>query len=115
MRCGCRASWCALLVLAALILYRQYGQEISSLVRHCVSNQKQAKEDYDTIVTCEHDVEREKHRVLEISRCYRSCILLCTKKGLRGSKDEMRLACTSCIIQCEALADVRETDLAALG
>ena len=102
-------------MLAALFLYRQYGQEIWTLAKHCVSNQEQADADHDTITICQQDLETQRHRVLDISRCYRSCVFLCTQKGLRGSKDEMRMACTSCITQCEALAGVRATDLAALG
>lgn len=107
---------CAWLLLGALLLLHwQYGKELRSLARHCVSSQEQAEADHDASAACQLSLEGERRRVLDISRCYRSCLFLCTKKGLRGSKDEMRLACTSCITQCEALAGVREGELAALG
>ena len=115
MRLGRRASLCAWLLLGALLLHWQYGKELWSLARHCVSSHEQAEADRDAAAACQVSLEEDKRRLLDFARCYRSCLFLCTKKGLRGSKDEMRLACTSCTTQCEALAGVRESELAALG
>ena len=93
MRQRGRASCCALLLLALLALW-QYQEDLLSLGSYCFASREQAEADRNTIATCQLSVDRERHRVLDISRCYRSCLFACTKQGWRGSKDEMSLACT---------------------
>ena len=113
-----RRQYCLvlLLLLAALALHRsQYGAELRSAVAECRASQAQAQADRQAIAELQRSVEGERHRVLDFARCYRSCLFMCTKKGVRGTRDEMRLCTSSCITQCEALANVKEIDLAALG
>ena len=102
-----------LLVLAAALLL--YGDELRSWVARCQQAAAQAAADHRTIEALRDGVAGQRHRVLDFARCYRSCLFMCVRPGVRGGKDDMSHCVTACTTQCEALANVKEVDLASLG
>ena len=104
-----------LLLLALCALWRTHGDELRALAAGCRQSGAQAAADAQTIAALRQRVAGQQHRVLDFARCYRSCLFMCVRPGVRGSNDALGHCVTSCTTQCEALADVKEVDLASLG
>ena len=69
----------------------------------------------ERVARLKQSVASGERRVLEMARCYRSCLFMCSKPGVLGKKDEVKRCATGCVTQCETLAGVSETQLANLG
>ena len=110
-----RALLALLLAAAALAFVHIYGAQVRATLVACQQHEVRSAADAESIARLKQSVTSGERRVLEMARCYRSCLFMCSKPGVLGKKDEVKRCATGCVTQCETLAGVSETQLANLG
>eukprot|EP01045_Picozoa_sp_COSAG04_P005352 COSAG04_NODE_247_length_18901_cov_4.971014_12_plen_114_part_00 len=104
-----------LLAAGALAFVHIYGAQVRATLVACQQHEERSAADAASIARLKQSVASGERRVLEMARCYRSCLFMCSKPGVLGKKDEVKRCATGCVTQCETLAGVSETQLANLG